>query len=106
MLVTSIRDRWERINKEIDVLCGELNLKKPTVIAVSKTRSHEELMEAINVGIMDFGENNPQEFRRKSEEFPEVNWHFIGHLQSNNVRDVVPTVYRLHDQIAAHEVSS
>ena len=60
------------------------------LVAVSKTKSNEEIMEAYNLGIRDFGENYVQEFVAKMDTLPnDIRWHMIGHLQTNKVKDIV-----------------
>jgi hypothetical protein len=67
------------------------------LVAVSKTRSNEEIMEAYNAGQRLFGENKVQELVRKWETLPkDIEWHFIGHLQSNKVRMIAPFVAMIH----------
>lgn len=61
-----------------------------TLIAVSKTKSTEEILEAYECGIRDFGENKVQELEEKYEALPkDIRWHFIGSLQTNKVRKLV-----------------
>ncbi len=61
-----------------------------TMVAVTKTRSPEEVMEAYNAGLRVFGENRVQELISKKALLPEdITWHLIGHLQSNKVRQAV-----------------
>ena len=61
------------------------------VVAVSKTRSAGEIMEAYNTGHRIFGENRVQELISKNNILPgDIEWHFIGHLQTNKVKLVVP----------------
>lgn len=68
-----------------------------TLIAVSKTKPNEMLLEAYNAGQRDFGENYVQELIDKHEQLPnDINWHFIGHLQSNKVKYIAPFVYLIH----------
>ncbi|WP_143314391.1 YggS family pyridoxal phosphate-dependent enzyme [Clostridium sp. HBUAS56017] len=78
----------------------EVKSKLPSsvkLLAVSKTKSLEEMEEAYKVGIRDFGENKVQEMLKKQENFHEdVNWHFIGKLQSNKVKYVVGKVHLIH----------
>jgi pyridoxal phosphate enzyme (YggS family) len=63
------------------------------VIAVSKTRSVAEIMEAYNSGQRCFGENRVQEILNKKDLLPaDIEWHLIGHLQRNKVRYIVPVV--------------
>jgi len=71
----------------------------PTLVAVSKTKPVELLTAAYGAGQRDFGENYVQEVVAKAPELPEdVRWHFIGHLQSNKVKDLlsVPNLYCVH----------
>ncbi len=68
-----------------------------TLIAVSKTHSAEAIMEAYNTGERDFGESRPQELLQKAAELPQdIRWHFIGHLQTNKVKMVVPHADLIH----------
>ncbi len=61
-----------------------------SIVAVSKTRSPEEVLEAYNAGLHTFGENRVQELVFKKSVLPEsINWHLIGHLQSNKVKQAV-----------------
>ena len=63
------------------------------LVAVSKTRSAGEIMEAYNTGQRDFGENRVQELLGKKDLLPEdIRWHLIGHLQRNKVRFVAPFI--------------
>lgn len=66
------------------------------LIAVSKTYPREKIDEAIQCGVMDFGENKVQELLTKVKENDSVNWHFIGHLQRNKVKDVVKYCSLIH----------
>ena len=64
-----------------------------SVVAVSKTRSHEEVLEAYKAGQRVFGENRVQELLAKRSLLPDdIQWHIIGHLQTNKVRQVVQAV--------------
>jgi pyridoxal phosphate enzyme (YggS family) len=68
-----------------------------TIIAVSKTKPIEDLQEAYEIGVRDFGENYVQELVEKHEKLPkDINWHFIGHLQSNKVKYIAPFVHLIH----------
>jgi pyridoxal phosphate enzyme (YggS family) len=67
------------------------------LIAVSKTKPAELLLEAYQHGQFYFGENKVQEMVWKQEELPkDIGWHFIGHLQSNKVKNIVPFVQLIH----------
>ena len=68
-----------------------------TLIAVSKTKSEEEILEAYHAGQRDFGENRVQELVPKFEALPkDIRWHLIGHLQSNKVKYIAPFVHMIH----------
>ncbi|NND77843.1 MAG: YggS family pyridoxal phosphate-dependent enzyme [Flavobacteriales bacterium] len=68
-----------------------------TLIAVSKTRSIEEIKEAYDAGQRDMGENRVQELCSKVEQLPkDIRWHLIGHLQSNKVKYIAPFVHLIH----------
>lgn len=68
-----------------------------TLIAVSKTKPNNMLLEAYQAGQRDFGENYVQELVDKHQQLPnDINWHFIGHLQSNKVKYIAPFVYLIH----------
>ena len=60
------------------------------LVAVTKTVGIEEVRQAVAFGINDFGENRVQDAAPKVAALPEARWHFIGHLQSNKVKDVLP----------------
>ncbi len=68
-----------------------------TLLAVSKTKSESDIMEAYNFGIRDFGENKAQEMTQKYQALPkDIRWHMIGHLQTNKVKYIVPYVSLIH----------
>jgi len=68
-----------------------------TLVAVSKTKADEAIMEAYRAGHRDFGENKVQDLAAKQERLPaDIRWHMIGHLQSNKVKYLAPFVYMLH----------
>jgi pyridoxal phosphate enzyme (YggS family) len=68
-----------------------------SLIAVSKTKPQEELMELYALGHRAFGENYVQELVDKEASLPkDIQWHFIGHLQSNKVKYIAPFVYMIH----------
>ena len=78
-----VRDNIIRIRQELP---PEVKL-----VAVSKFHPCEQIMEAYDAGQRVFGENRPQEFAAKVPLLPEdIEWHFIGHLQTNKLRLVLP----------------
>lgn len=67
------------------------------LIAVTKTHPVEILREAYNSGLRIFGENKVQELVSKAEVLPtDIQWHLIGHLQSNKVKYIAPFIYMIH----------
>ncbi|MBK9424996.1 MAG: YggS family pyridoxal phosphate-dependent enzyme [Bacteroidetes bacterium] len=92
-----------------------LNLKKELVpfnaklVAVSKTKPVEMILEAMKAGQVDFGENYVQELDVKQKQISApINWHFIGHLQTNKVKIIAPYVNLIHgvENMKALEVIS
>lgn len=68
-----------------------------TLIAVSKTKPIEAILEAYEAGQRDFGENYIQELCDKVEKLPkDIRWHAIGHVQSNKVKYIAPFVHLIH----------
>ncbi|MDM1072077.1 YggS family pyridoxal phosphate-dependent enzyme [Empedobacter brevis] len=68
-----------------------------TLVAVSKTKPVEDLQEAYEAGIRDFGENKIQEMCDKYEVLPkDIRWHMIGHVQTNKVKYMAPFVHLIH----------
>lgn len=68
-----------------------------TLIAVSKTKPTEDILEAYQTGQRIFGENKAQEMKEKYALLPkDIQWHMIGHLQENKVKYIVPFVSMIH----------
>lgn len=98
----TIKDNYTLIRKSI-VDYAQSNYRNPgdiTIVAVSKTFSPEIIELAYQAGIRSFGENYAQELREKINYFNEKNikpdWHFIGHLQTNKVKYLIPYVKLIH----------
>lgn len=67
------------------------------LVAVSKTHPVEAIEEAYSVGQRIFGESRPQELRAKYESLPrDIEWHMIGHLQTNKIKYIAPFVAMIH----------
>lgn len=67
------------------------------IVAVSKLKSADDILKAYNTGQKIFGENRVQELVRKYNSLPrDIEWHFIGHLQSNKVRQIASFVNMIH----------
>jgi len=68
-----------------------------TLVAVSKTKPVEDILEVYNAGHKVFGENRVQELVTKAESLPDdIQWHMVGHLQSNKVKFIAPFVHLIH----------
>jgi pyridoxal phosphate enzyme (YggS family) len=106
LALKSLADRYSEI---VDRLAGF----SATLIAVSKTRTADEIEALYRMGHRDFGENYVQELLEKdrvlsSRGIGDIRWHFIGHLQSNKVKVLLPRVALIHsvDSIGvAREIS-
>jgi pyridoxal phosphate enzyme (YggS family) len=84
------------VSEKINILKTNLP-KEVTLVAVSKTKSSEIILEANSKGHLDFGENKVQELVQKHEVLPKnIRWHMIGHLQSNKVKYIAPFVHLIH----------
>ena len=67
------------------------------LVAVSKTKPEQDIQEAYRAGQRVFGENKVQELVQKHENLPQdIEWHFIGHLQTNKVKYIAPFVQLIH----------
>jgi pyridoxal phosphate enzyme (YggS family) len=83
------------VNKRAyEQIIADLSSRNITLVAVSKTKSVEEIRELYDLGQKDFGENYVQELVQKQAQLPkDIRWHFIGHLQSNKVKQIVSLVH-------------
>lgn len=70
--------------------------EKITLVAATKTRTPDEINEAIAAGVCDIGENKVQEFTQKFDDVHGANRHFIGHLQTNKVKYLIGKTYLIH----------
>lgn len=85
--IMSIKENITKIKTDLAVLGVKL-------VAVSKTKSNEDIMEAYDAGQRVFGENHVQELVDKYEALPkDIQWHLIGHLQSNKVKYIAPFIH-------------
>jgi len=86
----SIASNLEAINLEVKALGIQL-------VSVSKTKPNEDIMQAYEAGQRVFGENLVQELVEKYESLPkDIEWHLIGHLQTNKVKYIAPFVTLIH----------
>ena len=85
----SLNNSLKSIKNEID--------KKVKIVVVSKTRSEKEILDIYKEGHKNFGENKVQEILEKYEKLPkDIRWHFIGHLQTNKVKYLIPFISLIH----------
>ena len=88
--------KHNRIGERITTLRAALP-QGVTLIAVSKYHPVEAVQAAYDAGQRDFGESKAQDLKVKHEQLPkDINWHFIGHLQSNKVKYIAPFVHLVH----------
>lgn len=95
----NIRQNLNKIRNNIKEYAGCSNRDDKDVIllAVTKTVDVDAVIEAINNGVTDVGENKPQELARKYDIIGDkVNWHLIGSLQTNKVKYIIDKVYMIH----------
>ena len=84
------------IEKQISNIKNEI-LDKADLIAVSKTRTIQEIKQAYNFGQLKFGENRVQEIVDKQSKLPDdIEWHMIGHLQKNKVKYIAGFINLIH----------
>lgn len=89
-----IEESKKKSKNSIDNVC---------LIAVSKTKPNEMIMEAYEEGIRDFGENYVQELADKMKSLPkDIRWHMIGHLQTNKIKYIIDDVYMIHSVDSMH----
>jgi PLP dependent protein len=94
-----IADNIKLVRKKIDDKCAEIgrNSNEIKLIAVSKNFSTDDINQAFDAGLREFGENKAQELNSKFDVLGnKVTWHFIGHLQSNKVKFAVRSAEYIH----------
>lgn len=94
-----IKENIQNVEKNILEACRNAgrNREEVTLIAVSKTKPVENLREAMEAGMREFGENKVQEILEKYEQLPkELHFHMIGHLQRNKVKYIIDKVTLIH----------
>ena len=94
-----LKENLAQVEKNIQMACERVGRDpgEDTLIAVSKTKPVEDLMEIYDAGIRCFGENKVQELCDKIDKMPEdIQWHMIGHLQRNKVKYIVDRVALIH----------
>lgn len=94
-----IQENLIQVRSNIEKACERSGRSSDEIqlIAVSKTKPVELLLEAYEAGVRDFGENKVQELTDKYDQLPkDIRWHMIGHLQRNKVKYLVGRVHLIH----------
>lgn len=101
-----VAENVQNIRRRIALACERSGRSSDeiTLIAVTKDFSSDVIREIINAGIYDIGENYVQELKRKRDEIREnsIRWHFIGHLQTNKVKEIAPWIHAIHSVDSVH----
>lgn len=94
----SLQTNLNNIQNRINQACALVNRDPADIIlvAVSKTVNVEMVEKAYQLGIKNFGENRVADLAAKQESVPDANWHMIGRLQSNKVKDIVGKTCLIH----------
>lgn len=94
-----VKENIQSVQKEIQDICNQNQIDRDTIqlIAVTKMVEIELMQKAFEEGLTHFGESRVQEFLKKYEVFGSaVQWHFIGHLQTNKVKHIIDKVDLIH----------
>ncbi len=100
-----IKDNIERVKEQINQVCARVKIDpgKITLVCVAKARPVEQILEAVNSGLTNIGENKVQEAFLKYKELSThgsqlttIKWHMVGHLQSNKAKDAVKFFDLIH----------
>lgn len=94
-----VKENLKIVEEKINAAClrAGRSREEVTLVAVSKTKPISMIEEAMDVGIIEFGENKVQELTSKYEVLPKnLNWHLIGHLQTNKVKYIVDKTVLIH----------
>ena len=95
-----ITENIKKLQENIVEICKRCNRNPQDIqiVAVSKTWDSSAIREAWKAGITNFGENYVQEFRTKYQELKDIplQWHFVGHLQSNKVKFIIDAMHLIH----------
>jgi len=110
--MANIAERIKRVNESIASACARAGREPSEVklVIVTKSASFDAILEIIRLGFLELGENRVQQLKKVTlqleEEFrqnapdgqalPKINWHMIGHLQRNKVRQVLPIISLVH----------
>ena len=94
-----LKENLEKVKEQIAKACERSgrSAQDVTIVAVSKTKPEEAILELYHAGHRDFGENYIQELRVKHDDLPkDIRWHMIGHLQRNKVKYIAEYIHLIH----------
>lgn len=100
-----LKDNLQEVQEKVLAACRRSGRdpREVTLIAVSKTKPISMIEEIMAEGVVDFGENKPQELRDKYEVLPhDLRWHMIGHLQTNKVKYIIDKACMIHSVDSLH----
>jgi PLP dependent protein len=101
-----VAENLRNIHSKINSVCLRIrrNPEEIGLIAVTKSVNSESILEAYTAGQRDFAENYVKEFRQKQEKITagDLHWHFIGHLQTNKVKNLIDSVSLIHSVDSFH----
>ena len=95
-----LKENYSDLITDIKAICAQIgkNYDDIKLVAISKTFPPEEILEVHKIGHIDFGENKVQELKIKYDELKSegINWHLVGHLQTNKVKHIIDFVHLIH----------
>ena len=98
-----IQNNYQELMEELDAIADRVGVKTPTLVAVTKSGTDEELCELMRSGAVEIGENRPQELRRRADILYGLGYspilHEIGTLQRNKVKLIIKDVKILYNTI-------
>ena len=102
-MIENLSKNYESVRESIAVACQKCarNPHEITIVAISKTFPFSSVIDLNRLGHVDFGENKVKELRDKYYNISfqysgKMNWHFVGHLQTNKVKDIVAFIHLIH----------
>lgn len=103
--MSMVKENLAQVEEKIRQACKRAGRSEDevTLICVSKTKPMEMIQEAYDYGKREFGENKAQEMKEKQEAMPkDIQWHFIGHLQTNKIKYVLGRACLIHSVDSLH----
>ncbi len=98
-MMDHLADNLKRVRSEIAAACLRVGRSPAEVklVAVTKYAELAAVRHLVDLGILDLGESRPQQLTERADQLPaEIHWHFIGHLQRNKVKPVLPRAVLIH----------